>query len=69
MASRREILESLRDELWSAVDDATVKDLPAVARELRMILAELEGIPSAKADTPADEIAKKREARRRTATG
>lgn len=69
MTSRREILATLRDELVSAVDAASVKDLPAVCRELRLVLAELDGLPSAKADAPADEIEKRREARRRAATG
>lgn len=45
------------------------KDLPPLVRELRMVLAELDGLPDAKATTVADEIAARRDARRKAASG
>lgn len=69
MGSRREILETLRDQLVDECGQAVGKDLAPLARELRQTLAELDGIPSAKAEAPADEIGQRREERRRKAAG
>lgn len=80
MVGRREILEAARDELVKRLEDrggcdnedhGRVSDvaLPALLRELRLVLAEIDGIPSGKAEAPADEIAKRREARRKAASG
>jgi hypothetical protein len=78
--SRRELLELLRDELLSRIEapgscdnenhgSVDARELPALSRELRLVLAELDGIPSAKSDAPADEIAQRREERRLKAAG
>ncbi|GAB1642545.1 hypothetical protein [Krasilnikovia sp. MM14-A1259] len=67
MAGRREILESLRDQLIAACPASELKELPALSRELRQVLAELDAIPDGKAKAPADEIAKRRADRRRKA--
>lgn len=65
---RRNLLEFSRDQLLSAIDQCRYqKDLPPLIRELRMVLSELDGLPSAKQDTPADEIAARRKERRRKA--
>jgi hypothetical protein len=80
MAGRRELLEAARDELAKRLgerggcdneDHGIVSDaaLPGLIRELRLVLAELDGIPSAKAEAPADEIAKRRAERRKAASG
>ncbi|MGE6955115.1 hypothetical protein [Staphylococcus capitis] len=78
MADRRQILESARDELVKRLGDrgscdnedhGRVSDvaLPGLIRELRQVLAELDGIPTGNAKAPADEIAKRRTKRRQEA--
>lgn len=78
--TRRELLELLRDELTARIEDRSscdnenhgrvdAKELAAASRELRMVLAELDAIPTAKQDAPADEIGKRRDQRRRQAAG
>ncbi len=68
--AHRRLLEESRDELVSAIRECRYqKDLPPLIRELRMVIGELEGRPSAKRDTPTDEIARRREERRRKAAG
>ncbi len=80
VATRRELLELLRDELVARVEDrgscdnenhgrADSREIPAISRELRMVLAELDAIPEAGSKAPADEIARRREERRRKAAG
>ncbi|HZE32839.1 MAG TPA: hypothetical protein VE198_15550 [Actinoallomurus sp.] len=80
MAARRDILETLRDEIRSRLEGrggcdnedhhgVTDRELPGLARELRLLLSELDGLPSEKKDAPADEIAERREERRRKAAG
>jgi hypothetical protein len=69
MVDRRTILESLLDQLKGAVPAADLKELPALSRELRQTLAELDALPDAKATAPADEIARRRDERRRKASG
>jgi hypothetical protein len=77
---RRELLELLRDELLGQIENdgacdnenhggVSAKELPAISRELRLVLAELDGIPAVDSKAPADEIAKKRAARRKQAAG
>lgn len=71
MDSPRRLLEEARDELLVVMRSpgTLAKELPAVVRELRMVLAELHSLPSSKKDTPTDEIAARREERRRKAAG
>lgn len=67
--SQRDLLEMGRDQLVTAILQCRYqKDLPPLVRELRMILAELEGLPDAKVVTRTDEIAARREARRKAAS-
>lgn len=67
--TRLELLESSRDRLLQEIDEANATELPALSRELRAVLSEIDGIPSAEKTAPADEIAKRREERRRKAAG
>lgn len=80
MPGRRELLEQLRDELAARLaaraacdndDHGRIgdKELPAISRELRMVLAELDAIPSTKKNAPTDEIAARYERRRQKAAG
>lgn len=57
------ILRTLRDILAARLDDPDTKDIPATARELRAVLAELAEGPAEEADF-IDEL----RARRATAT-
>lgn len=70
----------LRDELTARIEDrgscdnenhgrADSRELPAISRELRMVLAELDAMPEAGSNAPADEIARRREERRKKAVG
>lgn len=67
MVDRRTILERLRDDLLGAIPDAKTNELAALSRELRQVVAELDGLPDGKAVAPTDEIARRREERRRKA--
>jgi len=60
---RPTILRSMRDLLAARLDDPDARDVPAVARELRAVLAELAEGPAEEADF-IDEL----RARRATAT-
>lgn len=62
-------LEGLRDRLDEEIQGADARELPALARELRQVLAELDALPVPDSKAPADEIAKRRAARRRKASG
>lgn len=64
MSSRRDRLTSLRSEIEAAIDGAETKDLAALSREYRAILAEIEGIPDPSEVSVVDEIAQRRNARR-----
>jgi hypothetical protein len=67
MVTRREALEALRDRLTDETGVIEGKDLPPLSRELRAIWAELDALPSEDSKAPADEIAARREERRRQA--
>jgi hypothetical protein len=70
MTTRRKALEEIRDVLTrSLAETEDPRDLTALARELRATWAELDGIPVADSQAPADEIARRREERRRQASG
>lgn len=61
---RRERLEKLRDRLDMAMVACTPRELPAMARELRLTLAELEGLPAAEGVSARDQLAEARAKRR-----
>lgn len=69
MATHREALEHLRDTLTAELqsDLCRPQDAAALSRELRAVWSELESLPAADSKAPADEIARKRAARRKAA--
>lgn len=71
MTTHREALEHLRDTLTAelASDMCRPNDAAALSRELRAVWAELEALPAADSKAPADEIARRRERRRKRAAG
>ena len=56
---RRATLESIRANLARRLDDPAAKDAASLARQLVVVLAELESLPTAEV-SPRDEIAKRR---------
>lgn len=69
MSDHRRRLEAIRDRLTEELDESAGRDLAPLARELRAVLAELESLPVPDSKAPADEIAKRRNDRRRRASG
>ena len=65
---RRATLEALRDFLAAQLQNAE-KEIPALAKQLRDTLAELDGLPDAKEASRVDELNARRAARRTKATG
>lgn len=66
MPTHREALEHLRDVLTAELqsDLCRPNDAAALSRELRAVWAELEALPAANSKAPADEISRRRAARR-----
>lgn len=63
---KRATLETLRDLLATAIDDCdSLRDLAALALRLTDVLNEIDKLPNSKDVTAADEIANRRNARRR----
>src|SRR5690242_19255253 len=63
--SRRSRLERARDHLSTAIETCeSMRDLPSLIREYRAVLEEIESIPDRAEVSAADEIAKRRAARR-----
>lgn len=60
-------LKAARDLLAEAMTEATPATLPALAREYRMTLAELDSLSAGEENSVLDEIARRRNAK--TATG
>lgn len=71
MATRREDLEQLRERLLGSLlgDEIEPQQVAAVSRELRALWVDLEGLPVPESTAPADEIARRRAARRQAASG
>jgi hypothetical protein len=70
ISDRRKALQDIRDLLTDAAKDALPRELPALARELRLVWAELEALPAAGGSKAVpDQIARRREERRRKAAG
>lgn len=65
---RRATLEALRDLLAAQLQNAD-REIPALAKQLRDTLAELDGLPDAKEVSRVDELNARRSARRAKATG
>lgn len=64
---RRERLTLLRDRLVDQYGDCGMRDTPALARELRKVVADLEGVGTGNERSVSDEIAAKRALRRAAA--
>jgi hypothetical protein len=64
MSELRNRLEDLRDRLEVAMQTAEPRELPALGREYRATLAELEALPSETKRTTLDELRAKRAARK-----
>lgn len=65
---RRAALESLRDLLARHLEIAD-RDVPALARQLREVMAELDSLPNPQETSKVDELNRKRTARRAKAAG
>lgn len=68
-AGRRQALEALRDRLAEELVEAEGRDVAPIARELRATLADLETLPNGREESPVDDLAKRRQTRRRKAAG
>jgi hypothetical protein len=68
-AGRRPALEALRDRLAEELVTAFGRDVAPIARELRATLADLEAIPGGREESPVDDLAARRKARRDKAAG
>jgi flagellin-like hook-associated protein FlgL len=67
---RRETLADLRRRLSSALDDTdNPRDLAALSKELRAIVAELDSIPGGEEVDTVDDLAARRAARLADAAG
>jgi hypothetical protein len=60
---RRALLESSRQQLVAAMENASPRDLPPLSRELRLVLAELTKLDVKDEGSPADALAARRSAR------
>lgn len=65
---RRATLEALRNFLASQLETAE-RDIPALAKQLRDTIAELDALPNAKETSRVDELNARRAARRSKAAG
>jgi hypothetical protein len=62
-------LETLRDRLVVELEDAEGRDVAPIARELRMVLNELDSLPATRKESPVDQLAARRSSRRKKAAG
>jgi hypothetical protein len=67
--TREERLVSDRDRLEAAMDEAGPRELPALVREHRMVLAELASLAKPQKGSTRDQLAEKRAAREAGASG
>jgi len=68
--TRRERLEAARDALALAIEACeSNRDLPSLVREYRATMEDLAELPEAREVSAADEIAKRRAARRSSSQG
>jgi hypothetical protein len=61
---RRTALESIRDRLAQELEVAEGREVAPIARELRLTIAELEGLPGGREESPVDDLAARRQKRR-----
>jgi len=67
--TRADRLDADRERLESAMDEATPKELAALVREHRMVLAEMAALSGPKKGSTRDQLAEKRAARKAAASG
>ena len=60
IGDRRKELEALQAKLVAASEGAEPRELPAVSRELRLVMAELEDLKDVDGNGIADELDKQR---------
>lgn len=65
--TRRDALIEMRDLLTEALRDEVGKERAPISRELRAIWEELDAMPSAESEAPADQLAVRRQERRTAA--
>ncbi|MDN4162950.1 hypothetical protein [Nocardioides abyssi] len=58
---------ALRNRLAEEIETASSRDLAALSKQMTDVLAQIEAMPVADATSAADEIAKRREERRKNA--
>jgi hypothetical protein len=56
-------LKDTRDRLAAALEDASTRDLPALSREYRLVMAELDDLSGEEVDDAVDQLAARREAK------
>jgi hypothetical protein len=56
-------LKDTRDRLAAALEDASTRDLPALSREYRLVMAELDELSGEEVDDAVDQLAARREAK------
>lgn len=67
---RRATLVELRKRLAEAIDEVgDVRDLPALSKELRSVMAEIDSLPGGEEADPVDDLAAQRAARLARAAG
>lgn len=62
--TRHAALEDIRDRLATELEAASGRDVASIARELRLTLAEIDGLPSKREESPVDDLAERRNKRR-----
>ena len=60
---RRKSLEAIRDKLAAELRDTVGRDAAALAKELRAVISELDGLPGGKERSTVDELAARRAGR------
>lgn len=69
LGDRRTRLEAVRDRLTEELADASGRDVASISRELRLTLAELDGLPDMRKESAVDDLSARRQARRAAASG
>jgi hypothetical protein len=67
--SHRLALEAIRRRLAEELETASGRDVASIARELRVVVTELEALPSKREESPVDDLAERRAQRRAAASG
>jgi hypothetical protein len=65
--TRHAALKEIRDRLASELEEASGRDVASIARELRLTLAEIDGLPNKREESPVDDLTARRQQRRKAA--